>query len=824
MEQVIDSWELDPNKLLKPNDSLYINKYNNNHTNKGTALYTPESQSNAFMNSNANNNTIIDKINDTNSIDSNNKVAANNNCTITTTNNVATDDLFDMNYYDIDNFLTQELRDLDIPMLPNTQDSSITNGDDQLLNWNGYSNCQNNNNSSNYGIIEDTGNNIYTNKSQNMPSHKRGLSGTAIFGFTNHNKTLSISSLQRSGLENIPISINTDNKNRNFPIVLNQFDEKDSNITNDLIEQEDEVSKLIFRQQQELRQALEKQKLVNRKLQEQLRANQLQQERLQRALEEQTNRTSPVLRNNKNHQTNNNASPSPQRSYRTPAKMTTEDELIVTSNSADGKYQFPPPSMLSPALSNTSLTGSPIKKSHNRTRNPIFSLSNSLMASSLSPNKCKNNLSNFDDKINDLFQDMNDEANKKTVIEPLNSPFFNLTSPSFRSQKHLKKESVTSTVSTIPLSVCDSDIETANGQELLGLGITLADDQNDKDNKYSSSNDSNIVETKIINKARQLPAKVEIMPTIPASSENTPMKQSLSQNKEAGTSINDSRGDIPQKHIFQHTPIKQKPEMVVINDTTTPVLQPPLNFANISSSNSIFQRTTLSPSYMGERTVVLGSPQMPPPVETLTGPIKITRKLSTLPRGCIDQYVKELPDKQYLCLYPGCGKHFKRRYNIRTHIQTHLEDRPYVCDYPGCDRAFVRNHDLIRHKKLHLNRSFSCPCGKKFADGDLLKQHQSLMLCQNIKKYDNFMVIKKTATSSPTRNSTVSASESPAKKYRDSSESPVKRSVETDNTGYVQNKLEEQLSLKYTQQYTPRDDKPPIESPSTPSSYDDLHK
>lgn len=808
MEQAIDSWELDPDELLKPSNLLYVNKYNNSkYTNKVNALHTPESQSNVFMNSA----TTATANTTTNTTNTNN----NNNYTTTATNNATTAELFDSNYYDIDNFLTQELRDLDIPMFPTTQD---TNSDDQLLNWNGYANYQNNSvsnnntnnddgNTNNYGMIN---NNNNMGQSHGMPSHKRGLSGTAIFGFTNHNKTLSISSLQRSSLENIPT---TNNNGRNPSIIPDEINQNDSDIINDLIEQEDEVSKLILRQRKELKLALEKQKLVNQKLQEQLRANQLQQERLQRALEEQTSTTVPMIRNNNNrNNNNNNTTPSPQRSLRTPAKMTSSgDELIVTSNSADGKYQFPPPSMISPALSNTSLTGSPMKRSHNRSRNPIFSLSNSSINSSVSTNKYLNNYPDLDGKINDLFKDINEERSQKVVVEPLNSPFFNPVSPSNRPQRHLKKESVTSTVSTIPLSTCDSDIETINGQELLGLGITLANNQDGKDNE-----DNNTLQGKPINRSRRSPIKVDIMPTIPASTENTPMKQPISNSNEAGTSINDPKGAVPQKHVFQHTPVKQKPQVVVINDTTTPVLQPPFTFPNLSPSNNIFQRTTLSPNYMGERTIILGSPQMPPPVEPLTGPLKITRKLSTLPRGCIDQYVKELPDKQYACLYPGCGKHFKRRYNIRSHIQTHLEDRPYACDFPGCDRAFVRNHDLIRHKKLHLNKSFNCPCGKKFANEESLTQHQSSMLCQNIKKYDNFMVMKPSATPSPVRNP-IASNESPGKRQRDTSASPVKRCVEMDNTGYVQSKLEEQLSSKRTQQYIQPDSESSTATPSSQS-------
>lgn len=121
-------------------------------------------------------------------------------------------------------------------------------------------------------------------------------------------------------------------------------------------------------------------------------------------------------------------------------------------------------------------------------------------------------------------------------------------------------------------------------------------------------------------------------------------------------------------------------------------------------------------------------------------PTKITRKLTTLPRGSIDVYVKELPDRQYECMFPACGKLFKRRYNIRSHIQTHLEDRPYACDYDGCDKAFVRNHDLVRHKKTHQEKSYACPCGKKFNREDALAVHRSRMICIGGKKYSNVVI------------------------------------------------------------------------------------
>ncbi|CAB4255682.1 similar to Saccharomyces cerevisiae YDR146C SWI5 Transcription factor that activates transcription of genes expressed at the M/G1 phase boundary and in G1 phase [Maudiozyma barnettii] len=124
----------------------------------------------------------------------------------------------------------------------------------------------------------------------------------------------------------------------------------------------------------------------------------------------------------------------------------------------------------------------------------------------------------------------------------------------------------------------------------------------------------------------------------------------------------------------------------------------------------------------------------------MPSPQKITRKLTTLPRGSIDIYVKELLDKKFECMYPDCGKTFKRRYNIRSHIQTHLEDRPYVCDFDGCDKAFVRNHDLVRHKKSHMEKRYACPCGKKFNREDALIVHRSRLICIGGKKFENVVI------------------------------------------------------------------------------------
>lgn len=822
MENTADSWTIDPTELLKPANIL---------NNKRNAIYTPESESNMFLK---------------------NDITKNNN---NNSNNITNADPLGINYYDIDNFLTQELRDLDIPMIPS----------DNIPQNIPFSN--NNNPTDQFTLMDDNGvfNQIASIGNSNSISHKRGMSGTAIFGFANHNKTLSISSLQRStGLDqqnnnNIFNNNNTTTNNNN---IFNNDNNNPITNNNDLMGQDDEVSKLILRQQEELRVALEKQKMVNQKLQEQLRANQLQQERLQKALEEQ-NGTSPYRSLNthgsnssgKNNQLQeprytHTSSPSPQRSLRTPARGTSGDELIITSNSADGKYQFPPPSMISPPLSNTSLNGSPLRRggmvsnsnsnnnNGNNRRNPNFSISTSSITSSTSPTKLSNDLHGLDGKIPELFQTSDDTESttttkKKTYqhIEPLNSPFFNVSSPSTKSNQHKKKESVISTVSTIPLSTCDSDNESTSPQRLIGLGITMGSDT-EADNDEQEHISSRVT--------RRSPVKIDIMPTIPASTENTPIKQlpsSRNPHSATNTNNNNNNSGIPKKHLFQHTPVKQRPEYIVINNSTTPVLNPPITFSVLSPTNSnntggIYQRTILSPRYNnGEANFLLESPPMPPPVEPHVGPLKITRKPTTLPRGSIDQYVKELPDKQFECLYPNCGKTFKRRYNIRSHIQTHLEDRPYPCDYPGCDKAFVRNHDLIRHKKSHLNKMFSCPCGKKFNNEEMLIQHRNRMVCSNGKKYETIMVGKNNTSSSSsarrgshtpsvtTATMTTTPSGSPVRKPRERSESPVKRSVETDRTGYIQSKLQAQLSLQQSEQDLDGDY---MISALSPSGFNDL--
>ena len=81
------------------------------------------------------------------------------------------------------------------------------------------------------------------------------------------------------------------------------------------------------------------------------------------------------------------------------------------------------------------------------------------------------------------------------------------------------------------------------------------------------------------------------------------------------------------------------------------------------------------------------------------------------------------------CTWEKCNKHFKRRENIKSHIQTHLGDRRFKCD--ECDSAFVRQHDLKRHKTIHQgDKPYKCVCpGGEFGRMDALTRHRQRGIC-----------------------------------------------------------------------------------------------
>lgn len=192
---------------------------------------------------------------------------------------------------------------------------------------------------------------------------------------------------------------------------------------------------------------------------------------------------------------------------------------------------------------------------------------------------------------------------------------------------------------------------------------------------------------------------------------------------------------IPYEHMS--SPICQR----TLNSSPirSPVSSP--RKAAINDEDTIEGNTTiqLSPTTPQRNKVILEwSPVISPNAKTSkdvriaiqqSSPRRRVNKTSLLPPGELDQYW-EGPDenKTFICTYKNCGKKFTRRYNVRSHIQTHLSDRPFGCSY--CPKRFVRQHDLNRHIKGHLEATYcKCICGKEFSRLDALKKHRARNIC-----------------------------------------------------------------------------------------------
>lgn len=674
------------------------------------------------------------------------------------------DQLLGMNYSDANALMAQEFRDVSVPLMPQSS----------------YGKNSHNNQSPDPSKFRfddlqvDDSSNAEKFANSGAAGHKRGPSGTAIFGFLNHNKTLSISNLQKNMF--------SDNQ-KSYQPPLEASEQAPCN--------DNGFGQTLRKQQEQLRLALERQHEVNKRLEQQLQENKLQQERLQRVLDEQEMVT---------HQFTSDETP---RAI-APAQTATagpDNGLIITSNRKSGGFQFPPPTMISPPTSNASINGSPTRKPHrNRTRigNKISPPSSDFEAFHSDIDYNSKDLTGTDFTQPPVYGNAvqsSAENLKLTNAENIyKNPFCN--NEQSRAASHRKKESIASTVSTIPQHQ-DESSDSESGS-LIGLGIQVNRGGQDNGRGYTLR-----------------PPPIDILPPIPGSSNNTPVGK---------------QPQLPQKRIFQHTPIKthqhHQPrhqdqqnltahgftDKLFGNEVETPHLRPPsmpiassrrssdyasdypdngeddIEFdPNLQGSDEPESRfvvaNTPSPVLKSQGRFEGSSPQFDLGCSNKSSPTKITRKPTTLPRGSIDRYVKELPDRIFECMYPNCNKVFKRRYNIRSHIQTHLEDRPYVCDFEGCDKAFVRNHDLVRHKKSHAEKTYACPCGKKFNREDALIVHRSRLICSGGKKYEN-VVIKKSPRKRgrPKKDGSTSVTSS-----------PIKESVARDRDGYLMFKMEEQL-------------------------------
>ncbi|KAF9352450.1 hypothetical protein BGX26_009736 [Mortierella sp. AD094] len=81
--------------------------------------------------------------------------------------------------------------------------------------------------------------------------------------------------------------------------------------------------------------------------------------------------------------------------------------------------------------------------------------------------------------------------------------------------------------------------------------------------------------------------------------------------------------------------------------------------------------------------------------------------------------------KSYPC--PTCTKPFPTRTQLKSHMAIHVDNFPFPCLYSGCDLHFKRKHDLRRHvdAKHALVKKYLCAsgCGEGFGRRDQMVRH-----------------------------------------------------------------------------------------------------
>ncbi|CAI2385118.1 unnamed protein product [Moneuplotes crassus] len=84
--------------------------------------------------------------------------------------------------------------------------------------------------------------------------------------------------------------------------------------------------------------------------------------------------------------------------------------------------------------------------------------------------------------------------------------------------------------------------------------------------------------------------------------------------------------------------------------------------------------------------------------------------------------------KKIVCMHPGCGKKFDKKWNFKDHIRMHMGDRPYKCAH--CPKTFTQKGNLDKHMKQHefkdlqSRKIHECHiCHKRFTEKYNLKNH-----------------------------------------------------------------------------------------------------
>ncbi|ODN04538.1 putative zinc finger protein [Orchesella cincta] len=168
------------------------------------------------------------------------------------------------------------------------------------------------------------------------------------------------------------------------------------------------------------------------------------------------------------------------------------------------------------------------------------------------------------------------------------------------------------------------------------------------------------------------------------------------------------------------------------------MLSPLPNIPNAPPAYSIVAHDNRPPSPSSSSPISVPPAPAKPPRKRTRGPSK--RKSQTpanndeyqLPSQCdtCGKFLKDpsslrqhkqihLAIRPFLCPEPECGKSFRRKFHMQTHLLIHKGDKKHQC--ADCGRLFLLQKDLVSHERIHSGeRPFQCSnCSKSF----ILKSH-----------------------------------------------------------------------------------------------------